>query len=120
MGGSGRSARRKQGRGAAVPAEDPDTGSNEAPLSFESALEQLEQTVTRLEEGDMPLEEALDLFEAGVQLSRQCSVQLDRAERRVEILVADREDGAAEPFDSDEDWDDALAGDGADDEALED
>ena len=85
-----------------------------ADLSFEGALEQLEATVGRLEEGEMPLEEALELFEKGVHLSRQCTTTLEAAERRIEILVADREDGASEPFetddfDDDEDWDDDAA-----------
>ena len=59
--------------------------------SFEMALERLETSVARLEEGEMPLEEALELFEAGVKLSRQCQSTLEQAERRVEILVADRD-----------------------------
>ena len=44
---------------------------NEAPASFEKALSELEQIVTRLESGDLPLEEALNEFERGVQLARQ-------------------------------------------------
>jgi len=79
-------------------------------LSFEGALEQLEATVGRLEEGEMPLEEALVLFEKGVHLSRRCTTTLEAAEKRIEMLVADRDDGATEPFDTedldDEDWDD--------------
>lgn len=59
--------------------------------SFETALERLETSVSRLEEGEMPLEEALELFESGVKLSRQCQSTLEQAERRVEILVADRD-----------------------------
>ena len=43
---------------------------NEAPASFEKALSELEQIVTRLESGDLPLEEALNEFERGVQLAR--------------------------------------------------
>lgn len=76
-------------------------------LSFEGALEQLETTVGRLEEGEMPLEEALALFEKGVALSRQCTETLEAAEKRIEILVA--EDGdpsdewASEPFGHEED-----------------
>jgi len=58
------------------------------PPSFEVALDQLEGSVARLEEGDMPLEEALALFESGVKLSRQCQSTLEEAERRIEILVA--------------------------------
>ncbi len=42
----------------------------EAPASFESALQQLEQIVSRLESGELPLEEALNEFERGVQLAR--------------------------------------------------
>jgi len=84
----------------------------EAPgaLSFEGALEQLEGAVARLEGGEMPLEEALELFETGIKLSRQCSSTLEAAERRIEVLMADRSDakraggaeGAwrAEPFDA--------------------
>ena len=79
-------------------------------LSFESALEKLEGSVARLEEGEMPLEEALELFESGVKLSRQCQSTLETAERRVEILVADRElesGGESEvAFEFEEDGDD--------------
>jgi len=74
-------------------------------LSFESALEQLETTVARLEEGEMPLEEALELFESGVKLSRQCSSTLEDAEKRIEVLVADRDsddDWEIEPFETEE------------------
>ncbi len=43
---------------------------NEAPASFETALSELEHIVTRLESGDLPLEDALNEFERGVQLAR--------------------------------------------------
>lgn len=73
-------------------------------LSFEGALEQLESTVSRLEAGELPLEEALALFEEGVSLSRRCAQTLDAAEQRIEILVADaEEDWATAPFEEDED-----------------
>jgi len=71
-------------------AADSANGAGEMP-SFETALERLETSVSRLEEGEMPLEEALELFESGVKLSRQCQSTLEDAERRVEILVADRD-----------------------------
>lgn len=72
--------------------------------SFEGALLQLEQTVGRLEQGEMPLEEALALFEQGVKLSRQCTATLEAAEKRVEILVAGRgEDWLAAPFETEDD-----------------
>lgn len=85
----------------------------EVGISFESALEELEKTVSRLEGGDMPLEEALELFESGVGLSRQCNETLDAAERRIEILVAERGEGAVATFDA-APSDDQL-GDDADD-----
>ena len=67
--------------------------------SFESALEQLEAIVDRLESGELPLEEALAAFEQGVALSRRCTAELEAAERRIELLVAVGPDGpATEPF----------------------
>jgi len=53
---------------------------------FEAAIAELETTVKRLEEGELPLEKALELYERGVQLSRYCHRRLEEAERRVEIL----------------------------------
>ena len=54
---------------------------------FESAIAELEAIVKRLEDGDLPLEESLALFERGVQLSRFCHSKLEEAERRVELLT---------------------------------
>src|SRR5512142_2948057 len=53
---------------------------------FEAAIAELESTVKRLGEGDLPLEKALELYERGVQLSRYCHARLEEAERRIEIL----------------------------------
>lgn len=53
---------------------------------FEAAIAELESTVKRLEEGDLSLEKALELYERGVQLSRFCHARLEEAERRIEIL----------------------------------
>lgn len=53
---------------------------------FESAIAELEKIVKTLEEGDLPLEKSLELYERGVQLSRFCHSKLEEAERRVEIL----------------------------------
>ncbi len=53
---------------------------------FEAAIAELEATVKRLEEGDLPLEKSLELYERGVQLSRYCHARLEEAERRIEIL----------------------------------
>lgn len=54
---------------------------------FEQALKRLEKIVSTLEAGDLPLEEALKLFEEGMTLSQSCGKQLDEAERKVEILL---------------------------------
>ncbi|QSW36342.1 exodeoxyribonuclease VII small subunit [Leclercia pneumoniae] len=71
---------------------------NDAPASFETTLGELEQIVTRLENGDLPLEEALNEFERGVQLARQGQVKLQQAEQRVQILLTNSEDAAPTPF----------------------
>ena len=57
--------------------------------SFETSLAELEQIVTKLEDGDLPLEESLSLFEKGIKLSRECRERLANAERRIEILMKD-------------------------------
>lgn len=71
---------------------------------FEKSLARLEEVVKRLESADLPLDEAMKLFEEGVTLSRDCQKQLEEAEGRVEILLR-KADGKlhAEPFESDED-----------------
>lgn len=60
--------------------------------TFEASLKELEKVVRRLEEGELPLEESLKLFEDGVRLSRECQERLNQAERRIEVLLKD-EDG---------------------------
>ena len=59
--------------------------------TFEASLSNLEKIVRRLEEGDLPLEESLKLFEEGVRLSRECQERLNQAERRIEVLLSDGE-----------------------------
>jgi exodeoxyribonuclease VII small subunit len=54
---------------------------------FEAAIAELESVVRKLEEGDLPLEQSLALYERGVQLSRYCHARLEEAERRIEILT---------------------------------
>ena len=57
--------------------------------TFEASLAELEQIVAKLEGGDLPLEESLELFEKGIKLSRECRERLTKAERRIEILMKD-------------------------------
>jgi exodeoxyribonuclease VII small subunit len=61
--------------------------SDAATEGFESSLEQLEKRVRTLEGGDVSLEEALRLFEEGVDLARTCHEQLEAAEQRVAALT---------------------------------
>jgi exodeoxyribonuclease VII small subunit len=53
---------------------------------FEGAIAELEGIVKKLEDGDLPLEKSLELYERGVQLSRFCHARLEAAEKRIEIL----------------------------------
>ena len=54
---------------------------------FESAISELEKIVRQLEDGDLPLDTSLALFERGVALSRYCHDQLGAAQRRIELLT---------------------------------
>ena len=74
--------------------------SNGNSRSFESSLEELERIVRELEQGELPLERSLELFEQGVKLSRECQDRLTQAERRIEILMRDNQGRTAvRPFD---------------------
>lgn len=66
---------------------------------FEKSLGRLEEVVRRLESPQLSLDEAMKLFEEGVELSRECQKQLEEAEGKVEILLK-KTDGklVAEPF----------------------
>src|SRR5256714_14124956 len=68
-------------------------GSMMTDLKFEDCLTRLEQIVSALEAGNLPLEESLRVFEEGITLARHCAHYLDDAERRIEMLVKD--DGGA-------------------------
>ena len=59
--------------------------------SFEESLAVLEESVQRLEAGDLKLEEALEVFEKGVAASRTCGQWLDQTRERVQVLTADAE-----------------------------
>lgn len=71
-------------------------------LSFEDALKELERIVSRLESGEAQLQEAIDLYERGDALRRQCAARLDAAQARIEAIRADADGrpAAATPFDA--------------------
>lgn len=56
-------------------------------IDFEKSLARLEEVVRRLEHANLPLDEAMKLFEEGVELSQKCQKQIAEAEGRVEILL---------------------------------
>ena len=76
---------------------------------FEQSLAELEALVAKLEQGDVPLEDALKTFERGVALTRQCQTALRTAQQKVEVLLARNGDESVEPFADDEDDDDDNA-----------
>jgi exodeoxyribonuclease VII small subunit len=74
-----------------------------AKKKFEDTLNELEKIVQRLEDPDVPLEEAVALFEEGIKLSRFCSQKLDEVEKRVDILLKDEQGNpVARPFDQEQ------------------
>lgn len=69
-------------------------------MKFENALDKLEEIVKKLEEGDLPLDDSLKMFEEGVRLARFCGGKLDAAERKIEILMKNDEGRTEQiPFD---------------------
>ncbi len=79
------------------------------PLDFEQALAELEGLVARLERGDLPLDEALKVFERGVALTRHCQTSLQAAQQKVEILLKRNGQPQIEPFEQSADDADAPA-----------
>ncbi len=65
---------------------------------FEQSLAELEALVAKLEQGDVPLEEALKTFERGVALTRQCQTALRTAQQKVEVLLTRNGEETIESF----------------------
>lgn len=65
-------------------------------LSFEEALKQLESTVNKLEEGDVPLEKALHMYQEGMQLSSLCNDKLKKVEKQMDVII--EENGEIKPL----------------------
>ncbi|MBM7604587.1 exodeoxyribonuclease VII small subunit [Metabacillus litoralis] len=68
----------------------------EEEVSFEHAMQQLEEIVGKLEEGDVPLEKAIDYFQKGMVLSKLCHDKLQHVEKQMDFIL--REDGELKPF----------------------
>jgi len=61
----------------------------EPTFDFEKALENLEQLVTSMEDGDLSLEDSLKAFEKGIKLTRECQSALQKAEQKVQMLISE-------------------------------
>lgn len=77
-------------------------------LDFESAIKELESLVEQMEQGDITLEQSLENFERGIELTRSCQTALQEAEQKVQILtrqqgeetIADFQDSASSESDN--------------------
>ncbi|MGG1635737.1 exodeoxyribonuclease VII small subunit [Paenibacillus sp. FSL A5-0031] len=60
---------------------------NQSELTFEQAMERLDSIVSKLENGDVPLETAIELFQEGMKLSQLCGGKLEQVEQKIELLI---------------------------------
>lgn len=67
-------------------------------LTFESTIKELDNIVSELESGNLPLDSALKQFERGIALTRQGQKTLSSAEQRIEILLQQDDNAPLEPF----------------------
>ena len=78
---------------------------------FEKSFQELESIVKRLESEELPLDEALHLFEEGIRLSRFCNQKLEEVEKKIELILADAKgQPRVEPFEP-EDEEEVLEAD---------
>ncbi|MED1739683.1 exodeoxyribonuclease VII small subunit [Bacillus swezeyi] len=73
-----------------------DNKKNQEDLTFEEAMKGLEKIVSKLEEGDVPLEKAIDYFQEGMVLSKMCHEKLQNVEKQMDYIL--RENGELAPF----------------------
>ncbi|MCF2948211.1 exodeoxyribonuclease VII small subunit [Paraglaciecola aquimarina] len=69
-------------------------------LTFEQSMQELEELVTKMEQGELPLEDALKSFERGIQLARHSQKQLKDAEQKVQILTSQNGQQTLDVFES--------------------
>lgn len=78
--------------------------SKEQEQTFEEAMEKLEVIVKQLENGDVPLEQAIQLFQEGMNLSKICHDKLQKVEQQVNLLLEENGKIVEEPFQLEEDF----------------
>lgn len=79
------------------------TKKKQSKFDFEEALEELEELVTSMEDGDLSLEESLQAFEKGIKLTRECQTALKNAEQKVQVLLNENGDTEEIELEDDED-----------------
>lgn len=70
----------------------------EQEITFEEAIERLEVIVSQLENGDVPLEKAIDLFQEGMKMSQLCGAKLEQVEKKIEVLIESESGFIKKPF----------------------
>ncbi len=68
-------------------------------MSFEESMKRIEEIVSELEKGEIPLEASLDRFEEAVKLARACQMKLEKAQERISKLVKSEDGFTLEPLD---------------------
>ena len=68
-----------------------DKQTENAKVDFESTLAELEELVSRMESGELSLNESLKTFERGIELTRKCQASLEAAELKVQMLIKNKE-----------------------------
>lgn len=68
------------------------TKKKQASFDFEKALEELEELVSSMEDGELSLEGSLQAFEKGIKLTRECQAALKKAEQKVQVLINENGD----------------------------
>ena len=64
-------------------------------IQFEEAFKRLDEIVTKLESGDLSLEESMTLFEEGITLTKTCKTRLEAAEQKIQLLTKDSDGNLA-------------------------
>ncbi len=72
----------------------------EEDMNFEDAMKALEQIANELENGELSLEQSVDKFEEGIKISKKCNEILEKAEKKISILIKDGDEIKEENFES--------------------
>ena len=72
----------------------------EEDMNFEDAMKALEQIANELENGELSLEQSVDKFEEGIKISKKCNEILEKAEKKISILIKNGDEIKEENFES--------------------